>query len=119
RHPRAGDDLLDAAVHESGDPAGQRSRDAPQQRADPGQALLRQVRSRLIGQALHIDPGDDLAGELVVRAFWIAGSLISGSTLATYRLVSETWFADHAATTESGARTQPATISSTATGVRE
>ena len=65
RHPRAGDDLVDAAVHESGDPAGQRSRHALQQRADPGQALLRQLGSRLIGQALHVDPGDDLAGDLV------------------------------------------------------
>ena len=52
-------------MHESGDPAGQRSRHALQQRADPGQALFRQVGSRLISQALHVDPGDDLAGELV------------------------------------------------------
>jgi len=49
----------------AGDPAGQRSRDAPQQRADPGQALLRQGGSRLIRQRRHIDPGDDLAGDLV------------------------------------------------------
>jgi hypothetical protein len=56
---------------------------------------------------------------LSVRAFWIAGSLISGATLATYVLVSDTWFAVHTASTETGARTHPATISSAATGVRQ
>ena len=53
---------------------------------------------------------------LPVWAFWIAGSLISGATLATYVLVSDTWFAVHTARTETGARTHPAAISSAATG---
>ena len=48
----------------------------------------------------------------------MAGSMISGATLATYVLVSETWFAVHTAT-EMGARTQPTTISRAATGVRQ
>src|SRR6266496_1153267 len=49
----------------------------------------------------------------------MAASLISGSTLATYVLVSATWLAVHTATTDTGARTQPTTISSAATGVRQ
>ena len=49
----------------------------------------------------------------------MAGSLISGATLATYRLVSETWFAVHTPSTETGARIQPRMISSEATGVRQ
>ena len=46
-------------------PAGERARGALQQRADPGEALLRQVGGRLIGQPFHVDLGDDLVGDLV------------------------------------------------------
>ena len=56
---------------------------------------------------------------LSVSAFCTAGSWISGSILAMYRLVSETWLALHTATTEIGARMQPTTISTVATGPRQ
>ena len=38
---------------------------------------------------------------------------------AMYRLVSETWLAVHTATTDTGASTQPITMSTAATGVRQ
>src|SRR6266446_9875125 len=48
---------------------------------------------------------------LSVSACWMGGWLISGVTLAIYRLVSETWFAVHTPSTEMGASRQPMTIS--------
>ncbi len=56
---------------------------------------------------------------LFVSAAWMAGSWISGLTFSTYRLVSETWFAVHIPITEIGARMQPSTMSTAATGVRQ
>ena len=56
---------------------------------------------------------------LSVSAFWTAGSWISGSMLAMYRPVSETWLAVHTAITETGARMQPITIRTVATGPRQ
>ena len=56
---------------------------------------------------------------LSVSAFWTAGSWISGSMLAMYRPVSETWLAVHTAITETGARMQPTTIRTVATGPRQ
>src|SRR5215831_16832617 len=53
-----------------------------------------------------------------VIARWMEGSWISGATLATYRSVLDTWLAVHTATTDSGARMQPMTMSTTATGAR-
>src|SRR5215211_8180317 len=49
----------------------------------------------------------------------MAGSLASGATVATYRSVLVTWLRAHTATPASGASTQPSTISSAATTVRQ
>src|SRR5215212_5383390 len=51
-------------------------------------------------------------------AFWMAGSLASGATVATYRSVSVTWLRAHTATPASGASTQPSTINNTTMTVR-
>jgi hypothetical protein len=51
-------------------------------------------------------------------AFWMAGSLARGLTVATYRSVLVTWLRAHTATPASGASTLPSTISSAATTVR-
>ena len=56
---------------------------------------------------------------LSVRAFWTAGSWISGSTVATYRPVSETSLPAHTPITETSASTQPRTMSTMETGVRQ
>jgi LuxR family maltose regulon positive regulatory protein len=65
RHPRARDDLGDLAVHEALDGTGQRARKALDQRGGLGQALLVEGGRRLAGQRGHVDPGDDLVGDLV------------------------------------------------------
>src|SRR5918993_1539638 len=51
-------------------------------------------------------------------AAWMAGSEASGLTVATYRSVLVTWLRVQIAATDSGASTQPTTISSVATMVR-
>ena len=56
---------------------------------------------------------------LSVRTFWIAGSWISGSTVATHRPVSETWLPAQTPSTATGASTQPRTMSTMETGVRQ
>ena len=56
---------------------------------------------------------------LSVRTFWIAGLWISGSTVATHRPVSETSLPAHTPSTATGAITQPSTMSTMATRVRQ
>src|SRR6266581_5537828 len=56
---------------------------------------------------------------LSVRTFWMAGSWISGSTVATQRPVSETWLPAHTPSTATGASRQPRTMSTMDTGVRQ
>ena len=56
---------------------------------------------------------------LSVSALCTAGWWISGVTFSTYRLVFETWLAVHTASTEIGARMQPSTMSTVATGARQ
>ena len=56
---------------------------------------------------------------LSVRTFWIAGSWISGSTVATHRPVSETSLPAQTPSTETGASMQPRTMSTMETGVRQ
>src|SRR5580704_5122014 len=54
-----------------------------------------------------------------LSAAWIAGSLISGVTFATYRSVLETWLAAQTPRTDMGASTQPRMIAIAATGARQ
>ena len=56
---------------------------------------------------------------LSARTFWIAGSWISGSTVATHRPVSETSLPAQTPSTATGASMQPRTMSTRATGVRQ
>ena len=56
---------------------------------------------------------------LSVRTFWIAGSWISGSTVATHRPVSDTSLPAQTPSTATGPSMQPRTMSTMETGVRQ
>ena len=56
---------------------------------------------------------------LALSALCTAGSWMSGSMLATNRSVLVTWLAAHTPSTETGASTQPRTMSSAETGARQ
>ncbi len=56
---------------------------------------------------------------LSVRTFWMAGSWISGSTVATHRPVSDTSVPAQTPSTATGATTQPRTMSTMETGMRQ
>ena len=56
---------------------------------------------------------------LSVRTFWIAGSWIRGSTVATHRPVLDTSLPAHTPSTATGASTQPSTISTMANVARQ
>src|SRR5690242_4730565 len=56
---------------------------------------------------------------LSVRTFWMAGSWISGSTVATQRPVSDTSLPAQTPSTATGPRMQPRTMSTMETGVRQ
>ena len=56
---------------------------------------------------------------LSVRKFWIAGSWISGSTVATHRPVLETSLPAQTPRTETGASMQPRVMSTTAKMARQ
>jgi hypothetical protein len=101
-------------------PNGRKRAPRPQLGRQPGaKAPLGQGVQGLVSQGLDVDVGEDLGVIWSAMACWMAGSAASGATVRTDRSVLVTWLRAHTATPPSGASTQPSTISTTATIVRQ
>jgi hypothetical protein len=78
------DDLADLGADKALDAAGQRPGEPAELVGDLGaKAPLGQRVDRLVGQPLDIEVGEDLGGDLVGEAAWMAGSAASGATVRT------------------------------------